>query len=160
MASPTQRQRPFVAVRDAHRVERELLEDLQRRASMHSSTYRDQLLAHPDAIELPVARIDEGLVRVADHSGVPVGFHVLLRIVDGAYELDGLFVEPELWRSGIGRLLIRDAVAIARRQHATFVDVTANSEAIAFYRRVGFNEGNRTATRFGPARRMHMPVVS
>jgi ribosomal protein S18 acetylase RimI-like enzyme len=124
------------------------------------SRCRTSSLAHPDAIELPAARIDERLVRVADHSGVPAGFHVLLCIVDGACESDGLFVEPELWRSGIGRLLVRDAVAIARRQRATFVDVTANPEAVAFYRRVGFSEGNRTATRFGPARRMHMPVVS
>jgi GNAT superfamily N-acetyltransferase len=159
MAGAIKRQ-PLVSIRDAHSAERELLEDLQRRASPHSSTYRDQLLGHPDAIELPATQIDEGLVRVAERSGVPVGFHVLLCVVDGACELDGLFVEPELWRSGIGRLLIQDAVAIARQQHATFVDVTANLNAIAFYQRVGFIEGNETATLFGPARRMRKRVAN
>lgn len=156
----SERQRPSASIRDAHPDERELLEDLQRRASTHSSTYRDQLLQHPDAIELPASQINAGLVRVAERSGVPVGFHVLLRVVDGACELDGLFVEPELWRMGIGRLLIQDAVALARRLHATFIDVTANLDAITFYRRVGFSEGSEIATRFGPARRMHHRVAN
>jgi GNAT superfamily N-acetyltransferase len=159
MAS-TERQHPSVSIRDAHRAERELLEDLQRRASLHSSPYRDQLLEHPNAIELPATQIDDGLVRVAERSGVPVGFHVLLCVVDGACELDGLFVEPELWRSGIGRLLIQDADAIARRKHATVIDVTANPDAIAFYRSVGFSEGDEMATRFGPARLMHKRVAN
>jgi len=160
MTSPTERQHPSVSIRDARPAERELLEDLQRRASTHSPTYRDQLLEHPDAIELPATQIDDGLVRVAERAGVPVGFHVLLCAVDGACELDGLFVEPHLWGSGVGRLLIQDAVAITRRQHATAIDVTSNPDAIAFYRRVGFSEGNEAATRFGPARRMHKRVAN
>jgi GNAT superfamily N-acetyltransferase len=160
MSTPIERRHPFVSIRDAHRAERELLEDLQRRASTHSAAYRDQLLEHPDAIELPATQIDDGLVRVAERSGVPVGFHALLCVVDGACELDGLFVEPELWRSGIGRLLIQDAVAIARRKQATVIDVTANPGAIAFYRSVGFSEGDDTATRFGSARRMPKRVAN
>jgi GNAT superfamily N-acetyltransferase len=148
----------MTSVRDADPAERALLEDLQRRASTHAPTYRAQLLAHPDAIELPAAQVEDGLVRVAERAGVAIGFAVLLPAAGEACELDGLFVEPEHWRSGVGRLLIDDAVAIARRRHAASIGVTANPDAVAFYRRVGFAEGRETATRFGPARRMHLRV--
>src|SRR3954470_23112414 len=97
-----------VTLRDGNREERAPLEALQRRASMHEPTYREQLLAHPDAIELPVEQIDAGFVRVAEFKGATAGFAVLLAADHGACELDGLFVEPEHWRAGVGRRLIED----------------------------------------------------
>ena len=48
-------------------------------------------------------------MRVAEHDGVVVGFAVLLEPSGGACELDGLFVEPERMRSGIGGRLVDDA---------------------------------------------------
>jgi len=147
-----------VSIRDARLAERESLEELQRRASLHSSTYRDQLLAHPDAVQLPAEQIEHGLVRLAEQAGDIVGFAVLLSAVERACELDGLFVEPEHWRRGIARLLIEDTVQIAHARGATRIDVIANPEAIAFYQRVGFVEGEGAATRFGPARRMRLEI--
>lgn len=44
-----------LAIRIAARDEKKLLEDLQWRASLVWEEYREALLAHPDAIELPLA---------------------------------------------------------------------------------------------------------
>jgi ribosomal protein S18 acetylase RimI-like enzyme len=134
------------------------LEALQWRASLHSGTYREQLTAHPDAIELPADQIARGFVRVAERAGAIAGFAVLLGAVEGACELDGLFVEPERMGVGIGRALVADAVGIARERGAARIDVVANSDATGFYERVGFTGGETVATRFGPARRMHLSI--
>jgi GNAT superfamily N-acetyltransferase len=143
-----------VTVRDARPQEHLALEELQRRASLHEPTYRTELLAHPDAIELPVEQIDVGFVRMAERDGGAAGFAVLLAANQDACELDGLFVEPEPWRDGIGRLLIEDAAEIARRRGATPIDVVANPDAIEFFPRVGFVIGDSVPTRFGSAQRM------
>jgi len=145
-------------VRDARREERVLLEQLQRRASLHEPTYRTELLAHPDAIELPLEQIDAGFVRVAERDGATIGFAVLLAADQQACELDGLFVEPEQWRVGVGRLLIDDASETALRRGARRIDVIANPDAIGFYLRVGFVLGEPVTTRFGLARRMRLTV--
>ena len=55
----------MTALRDAVAAEAELLEALQRRSSDVWDAYREQLAAHPDAIELPQSFIDRGWVRVA-----------------------------------------------------------------------------------------------
>src|SRR5690348_3395911 len=99
---------------------------------------RTQLAAHPDAIRLPVEQMTAGLVRVAEQNGAVVGFAVLLERSGDACELDGLFVEPERMRVGIGRGLIEDAKRIARERGATRIGVVANPQAVAFYEAVGF----------------------
>jgi len=149
-----------VTIRRGQASERETLEELQRRSSMHEPMYRAQLAAHPDAIELPAEQLTAGLVRVAERRGVIVGFSVLLERSGEACELDGLFVEPEWMRGGVGRRLVEDAKRIAHRRGATRIDVVANPQAVAFYEAVGFTKIGEAQTRFGPAPRMSVPVVS
>ena len=148
-----------VTIRLARASEREALERLQRRASMDEPMYRAQLEAHPDAIELPAEQITAGLVRVAEQDGVLVGFSVLLERSADACELDGLFVEPERMRAGVGRRLVEDAKRIARGRGATRIDVVANPQAVAFYEAVGFDEVGEAQTRFGPAPRMSLRAL-
>ena len=57
-------------------------------------------------------------------------------MIDGACELDGLFVEPELMGRGIGRELVADV--IARSEGAMRLNVTANPCAVGFYEKLGF----------------------
>ena len=53
----------------------------------------DELAAHPDAIELPQAFIENGWVRVAVQvNEAPVGFSVVVPTNGSVHELDGLFV--------------------------------------------------------------------
>jgi GNAT superfamily N-acetyltransferase len=148
-----------IVVRDAVLDERMALEQLQRRASMVWEADREMLLAHPDAIELPADQIRAGRVRVASQTdGRSVGFSVLLPVSEGACELDGLFVEPDVMGQGIGRLLIEDCVAWAAREGAERIEVTANPDAFGFYERLGFELGEVVPTRFRPARRMRLSV--
>ena len=136
------------------------LEALQRRSSDVWAEYRDQLAAHPEAIEVPIDAIRDGRVRVAvDAEDRPLGFSVVLAPAAGACELDGLFVEPERMSVGVGRRLGADAAAGARTAGARRIDVTANPRAVGFYERVGFRPGDAVRTRFGPAVRMHLDLT-
>ena len=135
-------------IRTARGDEREALEALQRRASLALADYREQLEANPDAIHLPPEQIAGGGVLVAERNGDVAGFAA---VVGG--ELDGLFVEPALWRSGVGTALVTAAAHQARRRGLSLA-VTASPEARAFYERCGFSVEGEVQTRFGPALRM------
>ena len=140
-------------IRAARISERGALEELQRRSSMHQPMYRAQLAAHPDAIELPAAQIAAGFVRVAEENGMIAGFAVLLERTADACELDGLFVEPDLWGQGIGRALV-DAAAHEARKRGLSLTVIANPSARLFYESCGFTVEGEEQTRFGVALRM------
>ena len=137
-----------VTLRLARPEEHEELEELQRRASLELDDYREQLLANPDAIHLPPSQIANGQVIVAELHGEIAGFAAL---VGG--ELDGLFVEPDLWGGGIGRALIDAATHEARRKGLALT-VVANPSARGFYESCGFAVEGETRTRFGPALKM------
>jgi GNAT superfamily N-acetyltransferase len=135
-------------IRRALPEERDALEELQRRASLANESDRPHLEAHPDAIDLPAEQLEQNDVFVAEQAGCLAGFAVL---IDG--ELDGLFVEPELWGRGIGRALVAEAVHEARRKGLS-VGVIANPAALGFYQKCGFSIEGEAQTRFGPALRM------
>ena len=144
-------------LRDARPAERQDLEELQRRASLMWDGDRPFLLANPDVIELPLAHIFEGRVRVMEDAGKPVGFAVLLERTDAAI-LEGLFVEPEYGRRGIGRLLVEDASSRARAAGLPALEVVANGNALGFYQGLGFAVCGETQTQFGPAKRLRLPL--
>lgn len=141
-----------LTIRMARPDERDALEDIQRRASLALEDYREQLTAHPDAIELPVSQIERGEVIVAEIGDRLAGFAAVI-IEDEAAELDGLFVEPDLWRQGIGAALIDVAVHEARRRGLAMM-VVANPSAQEFYEKCGFTLEGEAQTRFGPGLRM------
>lgn len=147
-----------LVIRPARAEERAALEDLQRRASLVHPDYREELLAHPDAIDLPAALIAAGRVLVAEDGNGVAGFAAW---TDGPGEaaLDGLFVEPACWRGGIGRALVDAAAAAARAAGFERLAVVANPNALAFYRRCGFVAAGATRTRFGPAPVMTRALV-
>ena len=137
-----------ISLRLAKPEEHDELEELQRRASLELPEYRDQLLANPDAVHLPPAQIANGQVIVAELGGEIAGFAA---VVGG--ELDGLFVEPDLWGGGIGRALV-DAATHEARQRGLSLTVIANPRAKGFYESCGFSVEGEEQTRFGPGLRM------
>ena len=139
-------------IRLARLEEREALEDLQRRASLALSEYRAQLVANPDAIELPAAHVERGEVVVAEIDGQIAGFAAIIES-DQAMELDGLFVEPNRWRKGIGSALAAVATHEARKRGLSLM-VVAGPSARGFYEKCGFTPEGEAETRFGPALRM------
>jgi GNAT superfamily N-acetyltransferase len=142
----------LLAVRLARAEERESLEALQWRASLANERDRQNLEANPDAIHLPPKQIERGQVFVAELDGHVAGFSVILQ-EDGHLELDGLFVEPDIWRRGVGAALI-DAAAHEARKRGLALMVVANPHALGFYRRCGFSGEGSVETRFGSGVRM------
>ena len=137
-----------LTLRVARPEERDELEELQRHASLELPEYRDQLIADPEAIHLPLSQVANGQVIVAEADGEIAGFAA---VVGG--ELDGLFVEPDLWGQGIGRTLVDAATREARRRGLA-LSVIANPRARRFYEHCGFTVEGDEQTRFGPALRM------
>src|SRR6476646_8089495 len=138
-----------IVIRPALEMERASLEALQWRASLANSGDRDSLLANPDAIALPAEQIADGLVFVAQREGVIVGFAAVLRRPDGHTELDALFVEPTLWKRGVGRLLVEHCAAVARTHASGILHVVGNPHAEGFYVACGFRTTGDVETRFG-----------
>ena len=138
-----------VVIRPALQAERSRLEALQWRASLGNSGDRDALLANPDAISLPVEQIEDGHVFVAEHEGLIVGFAAILARPDGNAELDALFVEPSLWKRGVGRRLVEYCADVARGRDAHILHVVGNPHAEGFYAACGFCTTGSVETRFG-----------
>src|SRR5580765_4750116 len=138
-----------VLIRPARLDEQTMLESLQRRASVSNPGDRDALLANPDAIALPIEQIAAGGVFVAERGGVVAGFAAVVSRLDGGVELDALFVEPRLWKHGIGRRLVEHVADVARARAAPFLHVTGNPHAEGFYVRCGFRVTGTVDTRFG-----------
>ena len=138
-----------IAIRVAVPAERSSLEALQWRASLANDSDREALLAHPDAIVLPMEQIAAGGVFVADCDGALAGFAALVRRPDDDAELDALFVEPHLWKHGIGRRLVDYVAGVARAGGARVLHVVGNPHASGFYTSCGFKQIGTVATRFG-----------
>jgi len=139
------------SIRTAAVSEQKALEALQWRASLKHPDYREALLANPDAIELPASQIEAGRVFVCEQGGAVAGFAVVLPRGDGAAELDGLFVEPDLWRLGIGRRLVEHCAAVSRAGGSAALHVVGSPLAEPFYLACGFKSTGPAQTRFGPA---------
>ena len=138
--------------------EQKELEALQLCASLTNAGDRDALLAHPDAIELPIDQIAAGAVFVSERDGAIVGFAALVPRPDGDVELDALFVDPDVRRCGVGRSLVNHCVQIVRAQGSAALCVIGNPHASDFYTACGFTIVGTTPTRFGPGLLMRRMV--
>jgi GNAT superfamily N-acetyltransferase len=137
-----------IILRLAEPDELEQLEQVMAHASLELPAYREQLLAHPEELHVPPAQIANGQVIVAELDGAIVGFAAVV-----AGELDGLFVEPDLWGRGIGRALV-DAATHEARERGLALRVIASPSARRFYEACGFTNEGEVQTRFGHALRM------
>jgi N-acetylglutamate synthase-like GNAT family acetyltransferase len=147
-----------VIIRSARVEERASLEALQWRASLANPGDRDALLANPDAIVLPVEQITDGQVFVAERDDVIIGFAAILSRADGNAELDALFVEPNLWKAGVGRLLVEHCARAARGNAARILHVVGNPHAEGFYTACGFRTTGTVETRFGGGLAMQLAI--
>jgi GNAT superfamily N-acetyltransferase len=138
-----------ISIRLAMPSEREPLEALQNRASLANAGDRDFILAHPNANEVSIHQIESGQVYVAELRRTIVGFAAVLARDDGDADLDALFVEPGLWRQGIGRRLVACCEDAARALGSSALRVIGNPHAAGFYHSIGFKNIGVSATRFG-----------
>jgi len=128
-----------------------------RRASLSNAGDRDRLHAHPEYLILGGQGLAEGRTYVAEEEGVVVGFATwaeTARVV----ELDELFVDPAHARRGIAAALVRRITEVLRAQGVRSLEVTANRDALGFYRAVGFTDCGVTETDFGTAPRLVLDI--
>lgn len=148
----------MITIRVCRVDERRELVELQRRASLANLGDREAMLAHPEAVDTPLEQFEAGQVFLAEDDGHVLGFAAVVPRDDGSAELDALFVEPGLWRAGVGSALVAYAVAQARRAGHRTLQVIGNPHAADFYRSVGFVEVGRVATQFGHGPLFEMPL--
>jgi GNAT superfamily N-acetyltransferase len=87
-----------------------------------------------------------------------VGFAAVLAGCDGDVDLDGLFVDPELWRTGVGKALIDQCVRHACEHDAQALHVIGNPHARRFCVACEFEIAGAVDTQFGPGLSMKMAV--
>jgi len=138
-----------LTIRPAASTDRKVLETVQWRASLNNPGDREALLANPDAIELSLEQIEAGGVFIAEEDGSVMGFAAILARDDGDSELDALFVEPKIWRQGVGRALVEHCCLAAKVSGATAIHVVGNPHAEGFYEACGFKQVGRRQMRFG-----------
>lgn len=124
---------------------------MQRRASLKWDAARPEQIQHPQTLTLPADHIAAGLVIVFEHWGEPAGFAVVVPRDDGRADIDGPFIEPDLWRGGIGRKLVEEAVQFAMALEASeLVAAAASPRAEQFYAKCGFKATGTVDTTHGP----------
>jgi ribosomal protein S18 acetylase RimI-like enzyme len=119
---------------------------------------RPFLEANPDEIAAPVDLVNRGQVRVAVKSGTIVAFSSWVILHESAWEVDDLFVRPDLMRHGIGRRLLEEMAEAATIAGCVRLGVTANPQALGFYEKLGFVVLGLVPTRFRPGVRMQRPL--
>jgi GNAT superfamily N-acetyltransferase len=142
---------PAPRIRPARPADHAAVEALQWRASCANPGDRAALLAQPDAVSTPPSQLVDGHVFVAEAGPTLLGFAAAIPRPDGDFELDALFVDPDLWRAGIGRRLLAACILHARTHGAQALHVIGNPHARGFYDSTGFERTGTTETRFGPA---------
>ena len=124
---------------------------MQRRASLKWDAARPEQVQHPQTLTLPAAdHIAAGLVIVFEHWGEAAGFAVVVPREDGRADIDGPFVEPDLWRGGIGRKLVEECAQFAMALEAAELVAAASPRAEPFYAICGFKATGTVDTTHGP----------
>jgi N-acetylglutamate synthase-like GNAT family acetyltransferase len=148
----------LILVRPAWLEEQQALEELQKRSADADETYRKALAAHPYEFTVPLQQILDGQVFVAEFGGAVAGFASVIFRHDGGIEIDGLFVEPGVWRRGVGRALVARCVLFARDVGVSSLHVIASPVSAGFYSKVGFETLGPYETEFASAVSMRRGV--
>jgi predicted N-acetyltransferase YhbS len=144
-------------IRRARLQEAGKMSGLALRSKAHWGYPREFLDACEAELTVDPARFsaDEFEYFVCCDEGSILGFYALEKLSADDYELDALFVEPAVIGTGIGRLLIRHAIATATKHGAARVIIQGDPNATEFYvaagaRRTGRRESASIPGRFLP----------
>lgn len=149
----------IVRIRTACTSDWPALRDVFRRSSLSNEGDRDLLLARPEVLELTDEGITEGRTQVAVGADDAILGFITTRPLDACMlEIEDLFVDPDWMRTGVASRLVEDLLATASRTGVRRIEVTANPHAKAFYRHVGFFQGDASETRLGGAPRMYLTL--
>jgi GNAT superfamily N-acetyltransferase len=144
-------------IRAATAADMEALGALKLRASLAWGEHVEALSAMPDACTVPAEHLP--FVFLAETDAGIAGFATVVAKPGPDAELEDIFVEPQLWRRGAGRLLMQEAAHRALALGASTLHVIANPRALAFYAACGFEELGPAQTELGPGVEMELRLV-
>ena len=126
------------SIRNAKPEEQRELTRLCVRATLHAG-YDDAFVDRAlPALTVTLPSIAAGAVQVAAQaSGEVVGVVEVERTLPGIALLGRIFVDPQYWKQGVGRLLFGAAVRRANEWTAGALMIYAEPSAEGFYRRMG-----------------------
>ena len=148
----------MLTIRPARTDDHRHLEVLLRRASLATGEHAEDLLDHPDAMDIPVENLANAIV--AEAGGVIVGFCTILPLSETVAEIDAVFVDPDFWRQGLGQQLVSAGAQIAVQAGVVGPNVVSGRYALPFYKALGFKRTGLEATRFGPAVRLTKTLIA
>ncbi|MDQ1041967.1 GNAT superfamily N-acetyltransferase [Streptomyces sp. V4I2] len=128
-------------IRAARPEEATALSELALRSKGHWGYDEDFLARCREELTLQPEEVEQRRTAVAEHQGQVIGF-VTVQGDPPDGELGMLFVDPPAIGGGVGRLLFEHALAVARAQGFTRLEIGADPYAEPFYRAMG-------ATRLG-----------
>lgn len=141
-----------------------LLSELALRSKAYWGYSPDFLAACRAALTVDPADCDGSSVRVAARGDQVLGYWHLTATDDPVKgELADLFVDPQAIGTGVGRLLLTDAMAHARARGWQTLELDADPNAEAFYQHQGAERIGLTASTVTPGRslpRMSFPVTA
>jgi 8-oxo-dGTP pyrophosphatase MutT (NUDIX family)/GNAT superfamily N-acetyltransferase len=155
---------PSTILRPATPDEAGLLSELAMRSKAYWGYPPHFLVACRADLTVDPADCNGASVRVAERRGQVLGFWRLVPTDDPVRgELADLFVDPQAIGTGVGRLLLTDAVANARARGWRTLELDADPHAEAFYQHLGAVRIGSSASTAVPGRalpRMSLPVTA
>jgi GNAT superfamily N-acetyltransferase len=136
-----------MVIRHAFPWDAEWLSALARRAKGSWGYPAEWLDAWADELTLTADYIDTHRVFIAEDDGQTVGV-CALEDHDDRWELAHVWVEPARHGEGVGKMLVMEAVSVARSIRPDPITVTSDPNAAAFYEKLG---ARLTGSRPAPA---------
>ncbi|WP_166295422.1 GNAT family N-acetyltransferase [Bradyrhizobium sp. 2S1] len=139
-------------VRPAHVDEAAELTQIAVRATKNDGFDDEAIVRFMPGLKVNLALIAAGLVIVAEsETGVPSGY-VSLRPtgIGGLILLEGIFVDPDHSRRGIGTRLFATAVELSRKMAGNVILINSSPTSVDFYARLGANKIGATPFVFSP----------
>ena len=132
-----------IVVRLAEVDEQPELQALQQRAAMADDEYRRAVLKHHWKMQLQVELIRRGQVLVAEMQGSIAGLATVTPSEHENIELESVFVEPALWRRGIGRKLVEQCAELRDKLVPSLWSCSQGFRRNSFISRVGSRRWHR-----------------
>jgi ribosomal-protein-alanine N-acetyltransferase len=108
-----------------------------------------------EELKAMLAKVSKEQIWVAEVNARAVGFMILTSNDDGSLEVDWLDVHPDFQRRGIGTLLVKKAVEIAKARKMQALSVhtwPANEKMISFASKSGFEISETIKDFYGKGR--------